>query len=332
MVVRNGSLKLCSISGHLNPADLGRKRLSAARMKSLMSMLGFFNKGTRDLGGADDPGRVFVRKLNVKALACALSLLQVQLQGCDTVCDASNQFGLAIFTLLIGALMIFGFGFGRWREEPQPTIDHPPQEEPAMVDEPTESASEPGDFIGMSQIGEAISAAYTEQPPDVSAPSSSTSALPSTGIHDAPAVHDESSLPEAGAPWRPEAMLTFMYSRCQRRLLAASSESRRAFEQERMQVLRDVMSACRTGDQATRIAAAHMAHNMSDLSPDADSPNADMSWIGFCNMMDEVQTAVDVGQQIATLAEQAQAGLLEPINTSGSRHVDGKQGLPQPQC
>ena len=94
--------KLCSISGHLNPADLGTKRLSAARMKSLMSMLGLFTKGTRDLEGADDPGRIFVRKLNVKALACALSLLQVQLQGCDAGDDAGDQSGRALFTLLIG--------------------------------------------------------------------------------------------------------------------------------------------------------------------------------------------------------------------------------------
>ena len=39
-------------------------------------------------------------------------------------------------------------------------------------------------------------------------------------------------------------------------------------------------------------------------------------------MMDEVQTAVNVGQQIATLAQQAQAGLLDPVTTSGSNHVD----------
>ena len=91
---------------------------------------------------------------------------------------------------------------------------------------------------------------------------------------------------------------------------------------ERMQILRDVMNSCRSGDESVRIAAAHMAHNMSDLSPDADSPSNEMSWISFCNMMDEVQTPVNVGQQIAALAEQAQAGLLDPVTTSGSSHVD----------
>ena len=37
-----------------------------------------YNKDIGALEGSDDPGRVFVRRLNVRALACALSLLNVQ--------------------------------------------------------------------------------------------------------------------------------------------------------------------------------------------------------------------------------------------------------------
>ena len=72
---------------------------------------------------------------------------------------------------MIGALMIFefgfGLGFGRSWTGSEPPIDQPQPEEPSTFDEPIESASEPGDFISMSQIGEAISAAYAEHPSSV---------------------------------------------------------------------------------------------------------------------------------------------------------------------
>ena len=107
-------------------------------------------------------------------------------------------------------------------------------------------------------------------------------------------------------------MLTFLYSRCQRRLQAATSEARQELYRERLQLRRDVMEACRSGKHSVRAAAPEMAYNMSHLPPDPESPNADLSWMSFCNVMDEVQTAVNVGQQIAALADQAQV-TLEPI-------------------
>ena len=106
-----------------------------------------------------------------------------------------------------------------------------------------------------------------------------------------------------------------MYGCCQRRLQAATSETRQELYRERLQLLRDVMEACRSGNSSVGAAAAETAHNMSDLSPDPESPNADLSWMSFW-------TAVNVGQQIAALAEQAQTGTLDPITTSGSAHVD----------
>jgi len=82
-MVGSGMLKLCSISGHLNPADIGTKRLAAPRMRSLMSLLGLYNSSNGCLEGADDPGRVFVRRVNSRALAGALSLIQLHLHGCE---------------------------------------------------------------------------------------------------------------------------------------------------------------------------------------------------------------------------------------------------------
>ena len=53
-------LKLCSISSHSNPADIGTKRLAAPRMRSLMSLFGLYNKSNGCLEGADNLGRVFL--------------------------------------------------------------------------------------------------------------------------------------------------------------------------------------------------------------------------------------------------------------------------------
>jgi len=58
-LIASGSIILRSISGHTNPADIGTKRLSAGRMKSLMSVLGLFNNATGALEGFDDPAKVF---------------------------------------------------------------------------------------------------------------------------------------------------------------------------------------------------------------------------------------------------------------------------------
>ena len=71
-VVGNGGLKFWSISRHTNPADIGAKRPSAPRMKSLMAVLGSYNRATGNLEGNDDPGRVFVRRRSIKTLASAL--------------------------------------------------------------------------------------------------------------------------------------------------------------------------------------------------------------------------------------------------------------------
>ena len=43
-----------------------------------MSVLGLYNRSTNELEGSDDPGRVFVKRNNVRALLCALSLLNLK--------------------------------------------------------------------------------------------------------------------------------------------------------------------------------------------------------------------------------------------------------------
>ena len=74
-----------------------------------------------------------------------------------------------------------------------------------------------------------------------------------------PPVHDESDIPDPGTFWSPEAMLTFMYSRCQRRFHAATTEEKLQPYVERMELFTNVMDACRSGDSALRIEAVDHA-------------------------------------------------------------------------
>ena len=71
-MVGNGTLKLCSTSGHQNPADISAKRLAAPRMKSFMTLLGLYTRSTGCLEGADHPGRVFLQRGGSRALALEL--------------------------------------------------------------------------------------------------------------------------------------------------------------------------------------------------------------------------------------------------------------------
>ena len=80
------------------------------------------------------------------------------------------------------------------------------------------------------------------------------------------------------------------------------------------------MTACRSGDPSMRLAAVQAARTMADLSEDEDSPHSEqnMSYIGFCNTMDEVEQALAVGQQLAAVASSSN----QPAGSSSSVDVD----------
>ena len=80
------------------------------------------------------------------------------------------------------------------------------------------------------------------------------------------------------------------------------------------------MTACRSGDPSTRLAAVQATRTMADLCEDEDSPHSEqnMSYIGFCNTMDEVEQALLVGQQLAAVASSSN----QPTGSSSSVHVD----------
>ena len=218
------------------------------------------------------------------------------------------------FTLRVGVGMIWFFSWFARVAENLP--------EDAVLDEPTTNEIEDDEdgSIRMSHISAAIIAANSEFP--ASNVASSSTSIPSgsagTDPIEMPVLRDENDLPEPHAAWNPEAMLTFIYSRCLRRRSTAVTLERQQLYEERLQLLCSVMNAGKSGGQSTRLSAAVMARNMTDLSSDEESSNYGQSWIQLCNTMDEVEHAVEVGQRLSDAVAMEQ----DAPATSGSSHVD----------
>ena len=152
---------------------------------------------------------------------------------------------------------------------------------------------------------------------------SSSSNLPATG----PCSTDSSGMPLFDTPadlpfpnesWSPEAMLTWMYNRCLRRLGTCETEERKALYQQRLVVLRQVMQSCRSGGPETRFAASQMTRSMQDLSDDEESPLHQMSYIQVVNEMDAAEQAFHIGSAIADTVSAGSSN----DHVGESRHAD----------
>eukprot|EP00438_Fugacium_kawagutii_P026160 Skav230005 [mRNA] locus=scaffold5058:3896:10669:+ [translate_table: standard] len=87
-LVKAGILKVKPVSGALNPADVGTKRLSAGRLRSLMYLLGLFDLDEGHLEGHNDPGGLFRQRTGLQTEAALRAIigalgLGLTLQGCD---------------------------------------------------------------------------------------------------------------------------------------------------------------------------------------------------------------------------------------------------------
>ena len=150
-----------------------------------------------------------------------------------------------------------------------------------------------------------------------------SSHLPATGPHTTdssgmPYFETPADLPFPNEAWSPEAILTWMYNRCLRRLDACGTEDRRILYQQRLGVLHEVMQACRSGNPETRHSASIMTRSMQDLSEDEDSPLHQMSLIQVSNEMDAAERAFNIGSRIT---ETVHAGSSSD-HPSESRHVN----------
>ena len=77
-LVGAGQIKLATIAGSLNPADIGTKRHPCNRLKTLMHTLGMYNTTTKELEGTMDSNNFFNKKQHVLALLSVLDLGQFE--------------------------------------------------------------------------------------------------------------------------------------------------------------------------------------------------------------------------------------------------------------
>ena len=170
--------------------------------------------------------RFFVRRQNIRSIPCALSLLQ--LQGCD-VESLEDGWSIIATTMVIGFLMILPLVFSIFSsfwtsmsttsDASASTALHVPILQGTSSIEPTttdqvDGESTPSEAIPASADAAAVAGSA------LMAGTATSSHLNATGPHTAdssgvPYFETPADLPFPNEAWSPEAMLTWMYNRCQ---------------------------------------------------------------------------------------------------------------------
>ena len=309
-LIASGTICVAAVSGHSNPADIG-----TSRMRSLMAVLGVYNQTTQSVEGGDDPGRVFVRKLNIRTLISALSLLQ--LQGCDLdgSDDTSIWFKFAC-TAVVGVFLLLPwvcpnmFNLGGKNDEPSAGVhsaqvdldDGVQNDEPVAMDDWQAIAQE------MEPDGCPVAPAHLLAAAQDMHPMASSSNAPLVG-HAAeplpePGTYEDripqftnETMPPINAEWSPEALIVWLYDRCSGRLMRASELRKQHVYRERMLLLQDLMVSLRNF-QVTRLEVYNMLVEIDDLSEDENSPSHELSHQGRLSAIHGAQRAFDFGSNL----------------------------------
>ena len=314
-LIANGTICVAAVSGHSNPADIGTKRLGCSRMRSLMAVLGVYNQTTQSVEGSDDPGRVFVRKLNIRTLISALSLLQ--LQGCDLdgPDETSSCFKFAC-TAVVGVFLllpwIFPNMFSFCGNDDEPSADvHSAQvdlddgvqnDEPVAMDDLQAIAQEMEPDGGPVAPAHLLAAAQDMHPmassSDAPLVGHAAEPLPEPGTYEdrIPQFTCE-TMPPINAEWFPEALIVWLYDRCSGRLMRTNELRKQHVYHERMLLLLDLM-VCLRNFQVTRLEVHNMLVEIDDLSEDENSPSHELSHQGRLSAIHGAQRAFDFGSNL----------------------------------
>ena len=314
-LIANGTICVAAVSGHSNPADIGTKRLGCSRMRSLMAVLGVYNQTTQSVEGSDDPGRVFVRKLNIRTLISALSLLQ--LQGCDLdgPDETSSWFKFAC-TAVVGVFLllpwIFPNMFSFCGNDDEPSADvHSAQvdlddgvqnDEPVAMDDLQAIAQEMEPDGGPVAPAHLLAAAQDMHPmassSDAPLVGHAAEPLPEPGTYEdrIPQFTCE-TMPPINAEWFPEALIVWLYDRCSGRLMRTNELRKQHVYHERMLLLLDLM-VCLRNFQVTRLEVYNMLVEIDDLSEDENSPSHELSHQGRLSAIHGAQRAFDFGSNL----------------------------------
>ena len=247
-LVAAGQIKLSSIAGSLNPADIGTKRLPCNRLRTLMHTLGMYNTTAKELEGTADSSNFFNKKQHVLALLSVLGL--GQLKGCDEFEPTAPPAAVVVFTVLIGFLfMMFCM-----------TLQNVPQHE-ALQEEPEPEVAT-YDSVGEPVLNEEVDEEATEEATAL------TSSIPDDAEHQLAFAIPRSS---SDMP-TPEGFLNWLIIRCHRRLENPNLEIRKRNQYlERIAILRSLQSALT--NPLFRASAMRNMAEMADISEDEDSPN-----------------------------------------------------------
>ena len=239
-----------------------------------MSILCLYNGATGSLEGSDDPGRMLTE----------LQITPLRLEPPPTarlgIRDLNSNWSLIVWTFMIGLLMLMPLIIATLLGDNQTPSDEPMLEAPQC------------DLVSTDQATSSGGAGILAPPPQDVPPMTSNSS--GTPLFNSPA--DLRFQNEARSP---EAMPTWMYDRCLRRCSNCTSRERATLYQQRMAVLRDVMSACRSGDPELRYAASEMTRRIQDMSDDESSTHS-VPVFDLHHSMDGAERAFEVGSQIAT--------------------------------
>ena len=247
-LVAAGQIKLSSIAGSLNPADIGTKRLPCNRLRTLMHTLGMYNTTAKELEGTADSSNFFNKKQHVLALLSVLGL--GQLKGCDEFEPTAPPAAVVVFTVLFGFLfMMFCM-----------TLQNVPQHE-ALQEEPEPEVAT-YDSVGEPVLNEEVDEEATD------GTTALTSSIPDDAEHQLAFAIPRSS---SDMP-TPEGFLNWLIIRCHRRLENPNLEIRKRNQYlERIAILRSLQSALT--NPLFRASAMRNMAEMADISEDEDSPN-----------------------------------------------------------
>ena len=232
-LINNGQVKLSTVPGALNPADIGTKRLPCNRLKSLMSVIGMYNLSTGNLEGSDDPGNLFRKKQHVLSVLSVLGLLN--LKGCsEDMAESSDvSFGMMAFTFVLGFLCLLAW---RWMRVGNVAHMGEPDEEPMVND-------------GASME------------------------VDSTGGHELPSSSAAEAPTRAAPVLTAENYILWLLERCSRRRDQAMDDNRRQLYQERVTILYSLKAALESPHEMFRASARRALGTITDISDDENSPN-----------------------------------------------------------
>jgi hypothetical protein len=247
-LVAAGQIKLSSIAGSLNPADIGTKRLPCNRLRTLMHTLGMYNTTAKELEGTADSSNFFNKKQHVLALLSVLGL--GQLKGCDEFEPTAPPAAVVVFTVLFGFLFMMLCM----------TLQNVPQHE-ALQEEPEPEVAT-YDSVGEPVLNEEVDEEATD------GATALTSSIPDDAEHQLAFAIPRSS---SDMP-TPEGFLNWLIIRCHRRLENPNLEIRKRNQYlERIAILRSLQSALT--NPLFRASAMRNMAEMADISEDEDSPN-----------------------------------------------------------